>query len=123
MQGSTEGAMIVVKAISASPSAMGALSAAVSFIFLLPKTKYEMFCRVVAAGFASQIFGKAAWRTISHYFPWLNPEEIEASTYLLVGSVGWFLIGTVFLFFRRNRSADIGQLVGRLVDLIKKVRS
>lgn len=123
MHGSAEGALIVVKAISSSPGAMGVISAAISFIFLIPKTKNEMFCRVVAAGISSQIFGKAAWHTITHYLPWIPPEDIEISTYLLVGGIGWFLLGAVFLFFHRNRKADIGQLASRLLDFIKRVRS
>lgn len=122
MQGSTEGALIVVKAISSSPGAMGLIGGAITFIFLLPKTKYEMFCRVVAAGISSHIFGRAAWRTITHYLPWIPPDEIEISVYLLVGGIGWFLLGAAFLYFQRNKKMDLGQLVNNAIDTFKRTK-
>lgn len=123
IQGQTEGALIVVKAISSSPGAMGVISGAITFIFLIPKTKYEMFCRIVAAGISSQMFGKFAWRNITHQFPWIPPEEIEISVYLLVGGLGWFLLGAAFLYFQRNRKMDLGQLVNKAIETFKKAKS
>jgi len=103
--------IILVKALVSSPGIIGIGGAALLFMVDWPKTAKEGFCRVVASGVASHLFGNAVLRTITHFADWIPPEEIQAGAYLLAGLPGWFLLSALVMYFKKNKSKNIEQII------------
>jgi hypothetical protein len=109
--------LFFAKAIS-SAGAMGLLAGIVGFMFWWPKTAKEGFCRLFASGLCSHLFGDAVMRTIVHYADWIPQGEIRAGAYLLAGLPGWFLLGALIRYFKKNQSKDAVQIIKEAKDIL-----
>lgn len=94
------------------PTAFGIAGGALVFLFNWPKTPKEGFTRLVAAGVCSHFFGDAAVRLIVKLFgDYVVADEIRSGVYLLVGGVGFFVVGAVVRWFTNRRDKDIQDLI------------
>lgn len=97
-----------------------ALGAAIMIVIEPPKTRRELFWRLVAAFICSAMLGQVAFDFL-HSLSWFafldaSKRPHTAAVDFIVGGGGWFLLGGVGVILRKARTDPIGA-----VDDVKKV--
>jgi hypothetical protein len=88
------------------------LGAAIMIVIEPPKTRQELFWRLVAAFICSAIFGEFVMDALKSFsmFAFLDPAKRshQAAVDFIVGGSGWFLLGGGGVLLRRFRGDPAG---------------
>lgn len=105
--------------VIASPGVIGVMAGALGFMFYWPKDVREGVSRIIASGICSHFFGDAVLWTIVRFADWIPLDEIRAGAYLMAGLPGWFVLGCVFHYFKRNEGKDIQEITHDVSEILR----
>jgi len=121
-QGSTEGALIVVKAASSSPAFIGILIAAAGFLFDWPKTAKEGMVRIAGHAICVVLFGDLLMYWIAGHVPMMPIEGIKIPAYLIAGLPGWYALVSIKAFFFYTKNSQRKSFTQLMTDIRKMVK-